>query len=303
MVRPLMEKGLPDGVGFCGQGAKRGGGMSSLTDIEKRYFEKLLNMQSGYVLDFSDVTYGEFFNRHRVDIHGGKYQTNGTSKAKKLRSFWEQEPDALVGQVLSEMLDSYEASCDLCGEAPDAPVLEKARGIVWRLMGKSAPAKPPQTVDDFLHHEFTIPNVQRLPVEAMAIAIVQSRLEEARRALKAGAHLSVIFLCGSVLEAILLGAAQKEPARFNQAKASPKAESGAVKRFHEWSLAQFIDVACEIGVLKPDVKKFSHGLRDFRNYIHPYEQMVSGFTPDEHTAKVCFQVLKAALASVAGERN
>ncbi|MCY4317652.1 MAG: hypothetical protein OXE76_00405, partial [Alphaproteobacteria bacterium] len=54
--------------------------------------------------------------------------------------------------------------------------------------------------------------------------------------------------------------------------------------------------------LKLDVKKFSHGLRDFRNYIHPYEQMVSGFTPDEHTAKVCFQVLRAALESLAGER-
>ena len=26
-------------------------------------------------------------------------------------------------------------------------------------------------------------------------------------------------------------------------------------------------------------------------------------SPDEHTAKVCFQVLKAALASVAGERK
>jgi hypothetical protein len=62
-------------------------------------------------------------------------------------------------------------------------------------------------------------------------------------------------------------------------------------------------VACEIDILKPDVQKFSHGLRDFRNYIHPYEQMRSGFTPDEHTAKLCFQVLKAALASVAGERK
>ena len=81
------------------------------------------------------------------------------------------------------------------------------------------------------------------------------------------------------------------------------AADGSVKRFHEWSLAQFIDVACEAGLLKPDVKKFSHGLRDFRNYIHPYQQMVSGFTPDQYTAKVCFQVLKAALASVAGERK
>jgi hypothetical protein len=134
------------------------------------------------------------------------------------------------------------------------------------------------------------------------VPIIEKRLEEAHKALGVGAYLSVIFLCGSVLEAVLLGAAQKEPSRFNQSSVSAKANDGSVKRFHEWSLAQFIDAACEIGLLKPDVKKFSHGLRDFRNYIHPYEQMTSGFMPDEHTAKVCFQVLKAALASVAGER-
>ena len=75
-----------------------------------------------------------------------------------------------------------------------------------------------------------------------------------------------------------------------------------VRQFQEWTLANFIDVASDVGILKLDVKKFSHGLRDFRNYIHPYQQMISGFTPDEHTAKVCFQVLKAALASVAGDR-
>jgi hypothetical protein len=154
-----------------------------------------------------------------------------------------------------------------------------------------------------LKHEFTIPNVHKLPIEAQVIPVIQSRLDEALKALSASAYLSVIFLCGSVLEAVLLGAAQKEPARFNRASASPKAKDGSVKQFHEWSLAQFIDVACEVDLLKPDVKKFSHGLRDFRNYIHPYEQMQSGFTPDEHTAKLCFQVLKAALASVAGERK
>ena len=277
--------------------------MSSLTDIEKRYLEKLLGMQSGYVLDYSDATFGEFFNRHKIDIHGSKYQTYGTSKAKKMRTFWEREPDALVGNVLSEMLDSYQADCDLNNREADASVLEKSRGIVARLSGKPVPAKPAQTVDDFLHREFTVPNIQKLPIETQAVAIIESRLGEARTAMGAGAHLSVIFLCGSVLEAVLLGAAQKEPSRFNRASSSPKAADGGVKRFHEWSLAQFIDVSCEVGLLKPDVKKFSHGLRDFRNYIHPYEQMVSGFTPDEHTAKVCFQVLKAALASVAGERK
>ncbi len=80
--------------------------MSSLTDIDKRYLERILAMQSGYVLDYNDATFGEFFRRHKIDIHGRKYQTYGTSKAKKLRAFWEQEPDTVVAPILSEMLES-----------------------------------------------------------------------------------------------------------------------------------------------------------------------------------------------------
>ena len=276
--------------------------MSSLTDIEKRYLERLLGMGGGYVLDFSDNTYGEFFGRHKINIHGQKYQTYGTSKAKKMRSFWEQENDTIVGTVLSEMLDSYVADCELNGEDLDQTILDKCRTITNRLLGRKEKAETPATEGSFLDAEFSIPNVGKLPIDALVVPIIEARLDEARRAMKANASLSVIFLCGSVLEAVLLGAAQKNPSKFNQAKASPRSVDGQVKRLHEWSLAQYIDVACELGLLKPDVKKFGHGLRDFRNYIHPYQQMASGFMPDQHTAKVCFQVLKAALADVAGER-
>ncbi len=276
--------------------------MSSLTDIEKRYLEKLLGMQSGYVLDYSDATFGEFFKRHKIDIHGRQYQTYGTSKAKKMRAFWEQEPDSVVAPVLSEMLDSYEADCDLNGREVDAGVLEKCRSVVSRLSGK-APAETSETVESFLDKEFTVPNIHKLPVEPQVATIIEARLNEARAALGAKAYLSVIFLCGSVLEGVLLGVAQKNPEKFNRSPASAKDTQGKVRPLHEWNLAQFIDVACDVQLLKLDVKKFSHGLRDFRNYIHPYQQLVSGFTPDEHTAKVCFQVLKAALASLAGKRR
>lgn len=275
--------------------------MSTLTHVEKRYLEELLNMSSGYVLDFSDPTFGEFFARHNVAIHSTKYQTYGTSKAKKMRAFWEQESDRLVAIVLAEMLDSYEADCDLKGRSANTKILEKCREIVSRLSGKNS-----KTDEDdergFLEKEFAIPRIDRLPVEGQVATIIENRTSEARAALRAGAYLSVIFLCGSVLEAVLLGAAQRYPEQFNRSKSSAEGSDGSVKPFHEWSLSQFIDVACEAGFIKLDVKKFSHGLRDFRNYIHPYEQMVSGFNPDEHTAKVCFQVLKAALASLAGER-
>ena len=70
--------------------------MSSLSDNDKRYLERVLGMGGGYVLDYTDATFDEFFKRHRVNIHGAKYRTYGTSKAKKMRAFWEQEKDPLV---------------------------------------------------------------------------------------------------------------------------------------------------------------------------------------------------------------
>jgi len=276
--------------------------MSSLTDIEKRYLEKILGMGRGYVLDYTDATFAEFFEHHNIDIHSQKYQKYGTSKANKLRAFWEQEPDAVVARVLSEMLASYVAWHELRGSKPDQTILEKCQAIVARLSGNQAPAPGVETVDEFLSREFVIPNLHNLPVEAQVADIIAARLEEARKALAAGASLAVIFLCGSVLEGVLLGTALQHPEKFNRASCSPKTAEGKVKPFHEWSLAQLIEVAHELGLLTLDVKKFSHGLRDFRNFIHPYEQMVSGFTPDQHTAKICFHVLKAALASLAGER-
>lgn len=276
--------------------------MSSLTAADKRYLEKILNMGGGSVLDFTNATFAEFFKLYNVDIHGNQFLTYGDSKAKKMRAFWEQESDALVGHVLSDMLDDYQVACKLNDCTHDADLLAQSRKIVTRLLGNSASAKV-EAVDVFLNKEFGMPNIQRLPVESTVAKIIESRLNEARAVLPVSAYLSVIFLCGSVLEAVLLGAARKEPKKFRQSPASPKDSNGKVKLFREWSLAQFIDVACDIGLLKPDIKKFSHGLRDFRNYIHPNEQIVSGFTPDEHTAKVCWQVLKAALASIAGDRR
>lgn len=276
--------------------------MSSLNDAEKRYIECLLGMESGYVLNFSRNSFHEFFKRHQVDILGGRYQAKGDSMGKRMRSFWELESDQKVGSVLSEMLESYRADCELNNKDINHHVLEKCSTIVDRLLGRRTSIVSENTEDSFLDAEFTIPNIGKLPIDAPAIPVIEARLGEARRAMKASASLSVIFLSGSVLEAVLLGAAQKSPSKFNQASASPRTQDGHVKKFHEWSLAQFIDVSCELGLLKPDVKKFSHGLRDFRNYIHPYQQMASGFMPDQHTAKLCFQVLKAALADVAGER-
>ena len=75
--------------------------MSSPSLLEKIQLEKLLKMASGYVLDFTDATFGDFFiETVGIDIHSEKYQKKGSSKAKKLREFWKAESDAIVGKVI-----------------------------------------------------------------------------------------------------------------------------------------------------------------------------------------------------------
>lgn len=101
--------------------------MSTITEAEKRYLEKILDMGDGYVLDYTDATFGALFGKHQILIHDQKYCKYGTSKAKKMRAFWELEPDDRVASVLDEMLESYEADCAIKGTGANANVLVKCR--------------------------------------------------------------------------------------------------------------------------------------------------------------------------------
>lgn len=71
--------------------------------------KNFFDMGSGYVLNFSDSTIGQFFaDILEIDIHDQKYQTVGSSKAKKVRAFWTAEPDHLVGKAITALIDHLE---------------------------------------------------------------------------------------------------------------------------------------------------------------------------------------------------
>lgn len=151
--------------------------------------------------------------------------------------------------------------------------------------------------NEFLKRELDV-DVTGLGLEDTVTEVLQHRIEEIEKCFSVNAWLAVILLAGSTLEGIFLGLAIKYPENFNSAKSSPKDSSRKVKQFHDWSLNGFIDVARDLSLIQYDTHKFSHALRDFRNYIHPFEQMSSCFNPREHTAKICLQVLKAAIYEI-----
>lgn len=62
--------------------------MVDLRHRDIRIVDNAFDMQSGYVLDFSDKTFAEFFDAEfGIDIDDDKYYANGSSKAKRLRCF------------------------------------------------------------------------------------------------------------------------------------------------------------------------------------------------------------------------
>ena len=60
----------------------------------------------GYVLDYSDRTFGEFFeDEFRIEIYVPAYRDRGTSKRHHLISFCLKEPASIVARVLRTLAD------------------------------------------------------------------------------------------------------------------------------------------------------------------------------------------------------
>lgn len=152
--------------------------------------------------------------------------------------------------------------------------------------------------DKFLNLEFNDEIFTNFPIKEYIKPIIEQRFIEIKQCFTSKAYLSTIIMCGSTLEGILLDLASSNPRLFNTAKASPKDNEGKVRSFQNWTLKDFIDVSAEVKILGEDVKKFSHVLREFRNYVHPHSQMSTHFFPTEHTAKISMQVLKAAICQI-----
>ncbi len=171
----------------------------------------------------------------------------------------------------------------------------KADSIDFNYEGDADTADDEET---FLNKEFGALKLEKLGLDDSMLRIVQIRVDEMKSCLKTKSPLALIFLCGSTAEGLLLNTASNNPRLFNQASSSPKDKHGKVYPLHKWKLKDLIEVACEVGFIGEDVKKFGHALRDFRNYIHPNQQLLSGFDPDQRTAAICWQVFQALVESL-----
>ena len=166
--------------------------MSSLKTIERQPFEELLEMSGGYVLDFTNQTFTSLFVESvGKDIYAAKYEKYGDSKAKRLRAFWEVEDDAVVGKILSELIEVW-AYKHPEPSPKQKTTANRCREIIGRLLGRQHPAE--ETEAQFLGKDFKDANIDKVPIEATLIPILHARYTEAGRSLNAGAPLAAIFM-------------------------------------------------------------------------------------------------------------
>jgi len=139
------------------------------------------------------------------------------------------------------------------------------------------------------------PDFLALALEAGLGPVMAARWEEIQKCVSAGAYLASTILMGSFLEGMLLAVVRRDVKNATTCVKAPKDKSGKVLVVTNWSLSQMIDVAHEVGWVDLDVKKFSHSLREFRNLIHPYAQVVANTRPDKDTCEISWLVVQAAV--------
>src|SRR5699024_4559785 len=99
---------------------------SALSAADLRIVEQVLDMGNGYVLDFSNRTFAEFFADLDVETEP---EDTGLSKAKRLRAFLRSASTAECARVLHALLE-YRG--DQEGDDQRASI-DKYRSIVSRL--------------------------------------------------------------------------------------------------------------------------------------------------------------------------
>jgi hypothetical protein len=261
-----------------------------VTTLELRAIESVLQLESGYVLDFTDAEFAAFFEEYGVDIGHPKFSVDGTSKAKRLRYFLRTTAPPLSGKVLAGLLQHRLA---MAGDAPSAREQEPYAAAVRRCGGAGPAATSVDPEVDLVALVFKEEVFARLPVPPPDAAVLVARMKEAHACIGAEAYLAAVILCGSVLEGMCLGFGKGNIERVNRGYGAAR-NGKAAPRLTDWKLVDWIEVLRHLGIFSPNIERFGHALREFRNYVHPAEQVRSGFSPDLHTARIAFQVVVAA---------
>lgn len=119
--------------------------MEQLRPVELKLVDELFGMSSGYILDFTNSTFAEFFRREvGIDIYDNAYAINGGSKGKHLRAFLTIGQPGAIARALAALWEYRETDRLGRNEAETvANAQTRLNGIEVRLGGSALPSYEP----------------------------------------------------------------------------------------------------------------------------------------------------------------
>jgi len=125
--------------------------MPNLRSIDMLLVDDLFDMHGGYVLNFSDRTFAQFFSEElNLDIDAPKWSQGGTSKAKRLRYFLQNVDKEIAARTLKALWEYREALRQRAGGEDNLPNAQaRFLDLIGRLEGRSNSTneKPKTTFD------------------------------------------------------------------------------------------------------------------------------------------------------------
>jgi Restriction endonuclease len=142
--------------------------VSNIRQIDMMLLDDIFEMNSGYVLNFSDRTFAQFFAEElNIDIDDPAYAMTGNSKGKRLRSFLQIVDKPTVVKTLKALWEYREA---IRQRANQADTITNAHGRLLELInqlegktGNASSAKVPAPA-------FNRPKLANLKTELVAIS-------------------------------------------------------------------------------------------------------------------------------------
>jgi hypothetical protein len=115
--------------------------MSVLSPTDIRLIEELFETGGGYVLDFTNRSFSDFFRHIGIDIDSRTYSEEGGSKGKRLRRFFLISSKATTSKALSALWEYRETLVRL-GKVKSADPFKDDMGRLFAKLGVSSPIPP-----------------------------------------------------------------------------------------------------------------------------------------------------------------
>jgi hypothetical protein len=130
------------------------------------------------------------------------------------------------------------------------------------------------------------------------IPILQRDYLEISKCMEVACWKAAIILSISAIEGILYDLLkQNQEQALKSKQAQRDKDDKRVLPLEDWHLSYLINVAFDLGFVTDSFKKLSHTIKEFRNLVHPMNEITGSYTIGEHEAKVAFSVLNMLVSS------